>query len=174
MEKLIYEDLIHENREAFIRAVKNLAERLGVKPNWLMLVFYIETAASVTGRINHAIQNEKSKATGLIQFMPETAKSLGVTVELLQKMSNLDQLYYVEKYFRPYRLKMKSPTDVYLAVFFPAAIGKGDEYVFQTSRLPAEKIATWNPLYDTNKDKRIQKWEVKQKVLSFIPKGVVI
>ncbi len=168
---MLFEQLIPENREEFKTEIEAMCERLLIKPDWAMLTFYIETAAAVTGVIDHKIQNSKSKATGYIQFMPDTAKSLGTTVDELKKMTNIEQLKYVEKYLKPYTGKMESPVDVYLAVFFPAAIGKDDNYILQTAKLSAETVACWNPLYDLNKDKKIQKKEVKQKVLSFVPKG---
>ena len=43
--------------------------------------------------------NKKSNATGLIQFMPDTATTFGTSVEALKKMSAEQQLNYVEKYF---------------------------------------------------------------------------
>lgn len=46
-----------------------------------------------------SIQNPKSKATGLIQFLPSTAAKLGTTVEDLKKMSRAQQAPYVSKYF---------------------------------------------------------------------------
>jgi hypothetical protein len=67
--------------------------------------------------------NKISGATGLIQFMPSTAKSLGTTTDVLLSMNNIQQLNYVLAYLRPYKGKMNNFVDVYLAVFYPAAIG---------------------------------------------------
>lgn len=43
--------------------------------------------------------NRASGATGLIQFMPSTAKQLGTTTDKLAAMTEVDQLDYVAKYF---------------------------------------------------------------------------
>ncbi len=167
---LLFEELIIENREEFKKKEIQISELLEINPDWLMLVFHIETAAVKFGVINHRIQNSIG-ATGLIQFLKSTAIALGTTTEALKKMSNVEQLDYVYKYLEPYAGKMKNFQDVYLAVFFPAAIGKPDSWVLQTKNLSAEKIASQNQLYDLNKDKKITVGEVKQKILQFVPKG---
>ncbi|MEY3377044.1 MAG: hypothetical protein RL463_1354, partial [Bacteroidota bacterium] len=92
--KLVYEDLVKENKEAFIQKVKDISGRLGINPNWLMLVMYMES------NINHRAVNPMGGATGLIQFMPFVATELGTTTKQLLNMSNVEQLNYVEKYFK--------------------------------------------------------------------------
>jgi len=172
-ETLLFEQLIPENREEFKLKVIEIAGKLGIKPDWLMLVFYIETAAAVYKVINHRIQNSIG-ATGLIQFLKSTAVALGTTTDSLKRMSNVEQLNYVYKYLRPYAGNMKNCQDVYLAVFFPTAIGKPDDWVLQSKTLSPETIASQNQLYDLNKDRKITVGEIKQKILSFIPKGYSI
>lgn len=169
--EILFSDKIKENKEAFINKLILVSNNLGIDPNWLMLVFYIETAAVRTGVINHKARNPKTNAIGLIQFMPSTAKDLGTTTKSLEEMSNVDQLTYVQRYLSPYAGKIKSYVDCYLAVFFPLAIGKPKDWVLQTRSLSAEKIARFNPLYDINKDNKITVGEIEQKVLSFIPKN---
>lgn len=166
-----YINMVSENQTAFAAKLLETAHRLGIMPGWLMVVFYIETAASRTGKIDHRVMNPATGATGLIQFMPRTAAALGTTTAALAQMSNVQQLGWVEKYLNPYRGRMKSLTDVYMAVFFPAAIGKPDNWVLQTTRLSAETVARFNPLFDLNKDGRITVGEIKAKVSQFVPKG---
>jgi len=166
-----YINLVLENRTAFAARLLEIAHRLGILPGWLMIVFYVETAASKTGKIDHRIRNSSTGATGLIQFMPVTATALGTSTSALQQMSNVDQLTYVEKYLTPYKGRMKSLTDVYLAVFFPAAIGKPDNWVLQAPRLSAQTVARFNPLYDVNRDGQITVGEIKSKLVQFIPPG---
>jgi hypothetical protein len=67
--------------------------------------------------------NPQSFATGLIQFMPKTtAPNLGTSREKLLAMSDVEQLDYVDKYFRnkdtglPLR-KYKNLNEVYLQVY---------------------------------------------------------
>lgn len=166
-----YINLVSENRTAFAAALLETAHRLGIMPGWLMVVFYIETAASRTGKIDHRVMNPATGATGLIQFMPRTAVALGTTTAALAQMSNVEQLGWVEKYLNPYRGRMKSLTDVYLAVFFPAAIGKPDNWVLQAPGMSAQTVARFNPLYDVNRDGQITVGEIKNKLVQFIPPG---
>jgi hypothetical protein len=58
--------------------------------------------------------------TGLIQFMPDTARSLGTTVEALREMTAAQQMQYVEKYFDSVRLPPGSSAGrLYAYVFLP-------------------------------------------------------
>lgn len=165
---IAYEDYILENREAFISKVIDIAGKLNVDPSWLMVVFFIETAASRFGRIDSTIQNSIG-ATGLIQFMPATAQVLGITTDELRDMSNVDQLDWVYNYLRPFSGRMNSLTDLYFAVFFPAAIGKPDDWVLQSARLNPGIIARQNRLYDLNRDEQITVAEVAEKVGQYLP-----
>lgn len=162
--KLPYEDLVDE---PFIRKVVEVSAALSIKPEWLMVTMAIETARTFSANI----QNPYSKAVGLIQFMPKTAIALGTTVEELKKMDRVEQMGYVLKYFLPYKGKMKSFDDVYLCVFYPAAVGKPDGYILGLSPKMQKKIAIQNPAYDRNKDAIVQKWEVREAIRKFIPQG---
>ena len=71
--------------------MEDICCELQIRPNWLMFVMYFES------RLNHRAVNRISGATGLIQFMPSTARGLGTTTDALFNMSNVDQLYYVKK-----------------------------------------------------------------------------
>lgn len=149
---------------AFESEVKRYSKALGINPDWLMAVMEIESGCNP-----HAV-NSVSGATGLIQFMPATAQSLGTTTAALKSLTGEQQLYYVYKYLKPYAGRIRSLTDLYLAVFFPAAIGQPDNYVLQTSKLSASKIAAQNPAYDLNKDKMITKAEVTTAITSILKK----
>jgi hypothetical protein len=162
---MIFENLITENKAAFLQKVKDVSSDLGIDPNWLMLCMWIES------RLNHRARNSMSGATGLIQFMPSTALSLGTTTEELAAMSNVDQMDYVYSYLEVYQWKMTSFVDVYFAIFFPRAIGKSSDYILQTSNIAASKIAQQNSGYDLNKDNQVTVAEVQSKILSFVPAG---
>ena len=62
-------------------------------------------------------------------------------------MSASQQLEYVEKYYSPYAGKLNSPADLYLATFYPYAIGKSPDFVVgsQISLAEAREIARQNP-----------------------------
>jgi len=160
---LLFERYLTKGNNDFVNKVRSIAKRLFVEPDWLMLVFFIETGAAVYGKIDHTIKNNIG-AGGLIQFLPSTARSLGTTVDALVHMTATEQLTYVEKYLSPYAGRMKSAADTYLAVLFPVAIGKPDSWVLHASRLPAETVAKWNPLFDLNKDGEITVAEIMEKL----------
>lgn len=164
MMKLPYQEKVDQ---AFIDKLVEVSSDLLIRPEWLMVVIAIETAKT----FRSDIQNPSTKATGLIQFMPRTAKVLGTTVDELKKMSRISQLDYVLEYLSPYKGKMNSFEDVYLSVFYPAAVGKPSNYKFGISSDMQKKIAVQNPAYDTNKDLVVEKWEVRKAIMKFVPTG---
>ena len=112
-----------------------------------------------------------SGATGLIQFMPSTARALGTTTEALAAMSAEDQLYYVHKYFLPYRNKLHTIEDVYMAILWPKAIGKPDDYVlFDAATRPT--TYRQNASLDFNRDGKITKWEAAARVRAELRRGL--
>jgi hypothetical protein len=146
---------ITSNVQAFTLEANAVASRLGCTLNQLFGVMYIES------RLNPKAQNKYTNATGLIQFMPATARGLGTTVEHLLSLTNVQQLYYVEKYLKPYKGRLHNVYDLYFAVFFPVAIGKPDSFIMQSASLSPAIIARQNPMYDINKDGKITVKEVK-------------
>lgn len=130
-----------------------------------MEVMNIETAGTFRSDITNSIG-----ATGLIQFMPATAVGLGTTTAKLRAMDPVSQLDYVQRYYQPYRSKIKQFVDLYLATLFPAAMGKPDSFVLQTSKLSPSTIAKANPLFDLNRDQKITVGEIREKLLARIPK----
>ncbi|MNL48167.1 hypothetical protein D3C87_1710060 [compost metagenome] len=115
-----------------------------------------------------SVKSPVSSATGLIQFMKNTAIGLGTTVEALAKMSVVEQLGYVEKHFLPYRKKIQNLGDIYLAILWPAGIGKPDTHVLweegDGQYLPNKGI-------DFNADGKITRLECIQKVRNKLVKG---
>lgn len=160
---MLYEEKIKSNKDAFIAKVINISRQLGIEPEWLMQVFVNESG------VNHQAVNATSGATGLIQFMPDTAASLGTSTAALKAMTNVQQLDYVYKYLSPYAGKIASYIDLYFSVFFPLAMGKPDDWVFQTSKLAASKIAVQNPVFDINKDGKLTVAEVREAMLKKVP-----
>ena len=153
---MLFAEYVKENRSQFLDKVELISKKLLIDPNWLMAVMYKESG------LNHRAVNSKSGATGLIQFMPATAQGLGTSTTALKNMSNLEQLDWVYKYYRPYISKLNSYPDLYLATFFPIALGKSDDWVMQTSSKSAKLIASQNPGVDLNKDGQITVGEFKQ------------
>lgn len=113
-----------------------------------------------------------SGATGLIQFMPSTARSLGTTTTELASMTAEDQLNFVWKYFAPYKGMLKTLSDVYMAILWPRAIGKPEDYVlWQEDSSPT--TYRQNSGLDIDKDRTITKSEATRKVEEKLVKGLL-
>jgi hypothetical protein len=162
---LIFEDKVTTNKSLFINKVILISQKLDIDPNWLMAVMNLETG----GTFSPSIKNKTSGATGLIQFIPSTAESLGITTSALAKMSNVQQLDWVYKYLNEYKSKLVNYIDLYLAVFFPAALSKSNSFVIETPKQSASTIASQNSGFDLNKDKKITVGEIKSFYLKKIP-----
>lgn len=149
------------------RAV-GIAQRLGVHPDHLMACMAFESGESFRADVRNAAG---SGATGLIQFMPATARELGTTTEALARMTPENQLGYVERYFAPYAGRLQSISDVYMAILWPKAIGKPEGYVlWEASRAPT--TYRQNAGLDANRDHAITKSEAATKVRQKLQKGL--
>ena len=110
----------------FQTGVTALAKKYDLDEDDLYAVMSFETG----GTFDPAQKNMAgSGATGLIQFMPETAEGLGTTTAELAGMSRTEQLKYVDKYFANKGIQGGNLDDLYMAILFPAAVGKPDDYV---------------------------------------------
>lgn len=110
-----------------------------------------------------------SGATGLIQFMPSTATWLGTSTEELAKMTDVDQLQYVKKYFRPYADKVHTLSDMYMAILLPKFVGQEEDSVlFLDPKISYRQ----NAGLDINKDGKITKAEATKKVKDKLDKGM--
>lgn len=101
--------------------IVRVAESLGTRPEWLANVINFESKGGDPQAVNPT-----SDATGLIQFMPRTAARLGTSTDALRGMDGREQMLYVEEYFEPFRGRLNSQEDVYMAVFYPKAMGDPD------------------------------------------------
>ena len=123
-----------------VAAVIAVANRLGTDPGALANLIAFESGW------NPAAVNPRSGATGLIQFMPTTAASLGTTTEALKGMSARQQMRFVEAYLRSVGGPISRPEDLYLAVFYPKARGGDLNQVFPSA------VRHANPGIDTPRD----------------------
>jgi RHS repeat-associated protein len=147
----------------FRSKVVQIAKELGANPNHLMAIMAFESGLSPS------IQNIHTNATGLIQFMPSTAKGLGTTVEDLKKMTGEQQLEYVKAYFKGSKGKLNSVSDFYMKVLWPAAVGKPEDYVlFEKGK---GKAYDQNSGLDKNNDGKITKAEAAAKVIKKLGEG---
>ncbi|MGF1687474.1 transglycosylase SLT domain-containing protein [Photobacterium japonica] len=150
----------------FKEKVIKVSKELGVNPDFLMACMAFETGETFSPKIRNAAG---SGATGLIQFMPSTAKGLGTTTDKLAKMTAVKQLDYVKKYFLPYRKKIKSLEDVYMAILYPAAIGRPASHALFKKGTIAYKQ---NSGLDKNKDGNVTLREISSKVTQKYHKGL--
>lgn len=112
--------LAENTDEAFRRALVEMGARLDLDPGLIGAVMSFETGGSFDpAQTNLA----GSGATGLVQFMPSTARLLGTTTEELAQMSAVEQLDYVEMIYEPWAGRLYQPIDYYLVVFSPAFVG---------------------------------------------------
>lgn len=150
----------------FKTRVREIAGNLGISPDFLMSCMAFETGETFSPSIKNAAG---SGATGLIQFMPRTARGLGTTTDDLAKMTAVKQLDYVEKYFLPYRGRLSTLEDIYMAILYPAAIGMDPEDpLFRRGAKTYEQ----NSGFDKNEDGVITPAEISVKVRHKYEKGL--
>lgn len=168
-----------ESRASFEKLMSSISGALGINPNWLMMVMYSESRLNAQavnmqpGDVADPAKRVAIRATGLIQFMPDTARNLGTTTTALYNMSNIEQLGFVYRYFKPWTGRIKSYFDLYFVTFFPDAIGKPDDYVLQSQKQSAAIIAKQNPYFDVNKDGKLTVGEIKRRMYESIPQALV-
>jgi hypothetical protein len=112
----------------FAASIESLGNDLGVDPMYLANVMYSES------QLDPSKKNKAgSGATGLIQFMPTTASNLGTTTDELSRMTSVEQMEYVRRYFSADNLGAgrlrdlqndPSQHNVNMAVFLPSMIGR--------------------------------------------------
>lgn len=157
--------------KVFLDRLQWIADQLGLPKadgiNMLMACIAWESGRTFSPSIRNAAG---SGATGLIQFMPSTAKGLGTTTDKLALMSAEDQLNYVYKYFLPYKGRLKNLGDVYMAILWPAGVGKADSYVLWNKKT---KPTTYrqNAGLDVNKNGEITRAECLVKIRMLYDEG---
>ncbi len=153
---LPFEWLTYRNPYGYISKVREIAQRLKIKPEWLMMVIWVESKHSSQA------ENKLSEAFGLIQCLPSTLRRLGYSLgQVRGKFGEWQLEHLVYPYLKPYIGKMNSAYDVYLAIFHPAALGKSDGYVIAYER---EKAYKYNKVLDTvygDRDGKLEVLDVK-------------
>jgi len=153
---------------------------------WIMGCMAFESARSFSPSIQNSIM-----ATGLIQFIPATAivyfytaaqikvmsadqkKAAGLdSVNRLAKMTVLQQLDYVEKYFTPYAGKVNSIASLYMCILWPVAADKPDDFVLWTKEKQPTAYSQ-NGGLDMNLDGTITKAECAHIVVNHLIEGFI-
>lgn len=152
----------------FRNRVRWIGEQLGCDPNYLMACMHWESGGTFSPSIKNAAG---SGATGLIQFMPSTARGLGTTTAKLAAMTAEDQLRYVYEYFKPYAGRLHNLGDVYMAILWPKGVGKPDHFVlFDRAKTPT--TFRQNAGLDVNKDGLVTRAECLVKVNERLARGL--
>jgi Transglycosylase SLT domain len=142
----------------FLPVLQAVAERLKTQPAWLLNVMAAESLFDPSARNSLPGQS----ASGLLQFVNETARHLGTTTAAIREMDPVEQLRLVEKYFAPFRGRLNSMADVYMAVLRGFIVdGKGETVVSPLDNSRKEqRIFALNRWLDLNSDSKITKGEL--------------
>src|SRR5215467_5541145 len=113
---------ILRDQPSFWIELQAIAKRLKTEPAWLLNVMASESS------FNPAARNglHGQTAAGLLQFIEATARRLGTTTDAIRRTNPVEQLRLIERYLTPFRGRLNSLTDVYLAVFRGVVIEGGD------------------------------------------------
>jgi L,D-transpeptidase catalytic domain len=181
----------------FRKKVIEISKRQNVDPNNLMSAIAHETGGTFDtkcGTFKKHKDESKEGYVGLIQIGKDAAKSIGTTRTKLLKMSQLEQLVYVEKYISLPQVKGKlnTLTDFYLAILFPVDCGKGNEpnhivfdnsltITYKTDGNPIKNLNYWrnvaykaNPAFHKEGKKESGKtyvWEIAENIQIWKDKG---
>lgn len=175
---------IDRNGDEFLCALVEVAENLGIDPDWLAAVMSFESGLDARQPNIWCLQNKACApdccAVGLIQFMPSTADYLGTSTTELRRMSAIDQLSYVERFYWPHRGKLNEVGDLYMATFLPAAVNEPDELVVGREGdldhiwgLELHQVYVQNRGFDTDLNHEVTVGEIKARIRSFYDEHVV-
>ncbi|WP_205619081.1 hypothetical protein [Halomonas halocynthiae] len=156
--------------DPFVTKLLDICNRMGWGPDLadeLMGCMAFESARTFSPSVRNAAG---SGATGLIQFMPATARDLGTTTGALARMSDVDQLEYVYRYFTKYRWheRVKQLEDMYMAILMPKYISYPLGAVLFND---GTRAYTQNRGLDADQDGRITKAEAAAKVRAVYTEG---
>lgn len=139
---------------AFYNKVVEVAKKLGNEN----LVDALLATMKHESRFSTSISAPNNVTRGLIQFFFGKAQTIKIgnkgpfTREDLAKQTRVQQMDLVYEFYRYWfkALNISNPKliDIYVVTFFPAAVGKPDNYVLKTKRLSAETIADQNPAFN--------------------------
>lgn len=145
----------------FRARVRQIESNLGINANWLMAIMAFETGNSFDPTKTNLAG---SGATGLIQFIPSTARYLGTSTTALARMTDVQQLDYVERYFEDYASRIRNIGDAHMAVLWPAAINKPDSYVMWEKTGTYARQYAQNAGLDADRDDKITRGEAVERV----------
>ncbi len=154
--------------QALAEKIVEVSDRLGIPdPGWLANLINFESGQT----FSPSVRNPTSSATGLIQFMAATASGMGTSTTALASMSAVEQMDWVERYLRQWQSRgFSHPTDLYMAVFYPAAMGNPD-YQFPPSVVAANR-GVQNPREYAEKANSLAKLDTGMRGVEILDTGV--
>jgi hypothetical protein len=148
--------LERDKREpGFARALDAMGKSLGLDPNGIAAVMSLESG------FDPQAVNKNTGATGLVQFMPNTAIAFGTTVNALRRMSAIEQLPFVRKLFTSKKIRPNVMGDYYMSVFMPAFVGSPADTVLGTR---GQAVYDKNAGLDVDKDGTLTVGDVTRKI----------
>jgi len=154
-------EVILRNQPEFWQELRAVAARLETEQAWLLNVIAVESLFDPDARNPLPGQT----ASGLLQIIEDTARRLGTNTDAIRRMGPVAQLRLVERYLEPFKGRLRSLADVYMAVFRGSILEGGAEVVVvDSSKEP--RIYGLNKLLDLDKNGRITKGELELAALS--------
>jgi hypothetical protein len=143
----------------FLPELQTVAARLGTPPEWLLNVMACESSFISSARNRLPGQT----ASGLMQIIEQTAAGLGTTTAAIRRMNPIEQLRLIEKYYWPFRGRLNSLADVYLAAFRGFLVDGGSDTVVAplNSSVKERRAYSLNSSLDLNRDRTITKGELE-------------
>ena len=139
----------------FITGVNALAQKWNIDAGDLLGMMHAESG------IQANIQNSIG-ATGLIQFMPSTARAMGTNVNAIKQLSRAQQLPLVDQYFTMNRLPRGATAgQLYASVFWPAALRRPSDHVIASA---GSRVYSQNAGLDVNRDGSITVGDLTERV----------
>ena len=155
----LVEQLDERLGKGFCAKLEQVAKNINCNPADLIGMMQSESG------INPCAYNNNGGATGLIQFMPSTARSLGTTTSELLNMSAIEQLDYVEQYFSNWTGgsgEELTGGDLYTLCFLPAYLDR--DVLCSSSDSSTSSYYRANSALDADKDGKITKEELDLRV----------
>jgi hypothetical protein len=137
------------SNNSFKDRISQISEKIGIDEDSIIKLMNHES------KLDPSVKNSVG-CVGLIQFCPDTRDGSYKTIDgekydLEELRNNLNlQMDAIEDFWveGKNRGKINSAEDLYIYNFFPIAAGKPNNFVLQSSSIPAEQVAIKNPIYN--------------------------
>lgn len=154
----------------FESKVRRISRRLQIPPEWLMTVIFFES-----GFKPDAVNGKGSGATGLLQWRREEAEIIEMSPEKIKNLDAFEQLDLIESYLKKVSKNQGEGfeylTDLYLAAFYPQALG--EDYCYALYQKGEVNYQRYESL-DTNNDGRITVKDIDDRLKNQFPSAYML